>query len=76
MQNPDFTDSEDERTFYQKNPDKLVAHIKELEDNFNSRFDHNILGTPEQKALAAKVEERMRQMIKDETILKGMNLLL
>jgi len=63
--------TEEERSFYQKNPDRLVAHIKELEDGFNKRFNHNIIGSPEQKALAKMVEARMREIIKDETILKG-----
>ena len=66
------TDTEEQRTFYRENPDKLVAHIKELEDGFNARFQHNIIGTPEQKALAKMVETRMREKIQDERILKGL----
>jgi hypothetical protein len=51
----------------------MVAHIKELEDGFNKRFDHNILGTPQQKALVKEVEARMRSLIRDESILRGTN---
>jgi hypothetical protein len=69
-----LADSEAERNFYRQNPDKLIAHVKEVEDGFNARFNHNILGTPEQKAFAANTEKRMREMIKDETILKGKSL--
>jgi hypothetical protein len=69
-----LADLEEERNFYKQNLDKLVAHVKEVEDGFNSRFNHNILGSPEQKAFAANTEKRMREMIKDETILKGQSL--
>lgn len=65
------TDSEEDRKFYRNNPDKLLAHIKQLEDEMNKSFDMNILGSPEQKALAAATEKRMRDMIKDEKLLEG-----
>jgi hypothetical protein len=51
--------------------DKLFAHVKKIEDFFNARFNHNIIGTPEQKGLATIAEARMREHIKDERILKG-----
>ena len=61
--------SEEDKANFRAHPEKLVEHIKALEDLFNSRWNHNIVGTPEQKAFKAMVEKRMREMIKDDSIL-------
>jgi hypothetical protein len=42
-----------------------------MEELFNASYDHNILGTPEQKGLVMMAAGRMREFIKDDTILKG-----
>ncbi|TVY37816.1 putative sterigmatocystin biosynthesis monooxygenase [Lachnellula subtilissima] len=64
--------TEKEQQFYRDNPKLLVAHIKELENEANGRFDQNIMGSAEQAAWRKMVEERMRSIIKDEKILQGL----
>ncbi|TVY26051.1 FAD-binding monooxygenase [Lachnellula hyalina] len=64
--------TEEEQQFYRDNPKLLVAHIKELENEVNGRFDQNIMGSAEQAAWRKLVEERMRSIIKDEKILEGL----
>lgn len=49
-----------------------MAHIKAVESFFNSRWNHNLVGTPEQKGLKAMASERMRKMIKDDELYKKM----
>jgi hypothetical protein len=65
-------DSEVEREIYRKNPEALVKHVKEIENAFNGRYDHNILGTPQQAAIMKSTAERMRELIKDNHLLRGM----
>ena len=61
--------AEDQKNF-REHPEKLVAHIKNLESLFNCRWNHNIVGTPEQKAIKAMTEKRMREMIKEDDLFK------
>lgn len=67
-----MTDTAEERQFYRDNPDRLIAHIKHLEEELNGHFDHNIIGSPEQALWKEAVTARMREMIKDDRIRKGM----
>lgn len=41
--------SEEDKKDFREHPEKLVAHIKALEDLFNSRWDHNIIGQQNRK---------------------------
>ena len=60
--------SVEERADFRAHPEKLVAHIKAAESFFNARWNHNLVGTREQKEIKAMVEKRMREMIKDDKI--------
>ena len=61
-------DSEEEKANYRANPQKLLDHIKKVEDFFNSRWDHNMMGSDAQKALKAMTAKRMREVIKDDKL--------
>lgn len=67
-----FQDSEEEKEVFRKDPEKLVAHVRHVEASFNERWDHNIVGTPQQVALKDTVIKRMREHIKDDKLLEHM----
>lgn len=67
-----FTDSDEEREHFRLHPDKLMDHIKQMETGFNGRWDHNIVGNPEQLAIKDMVAKRMKSMIKDEKLAERM----
>lgn len=48
-----------------------MEHIKSLEDAFNGRYNQVFLNTPDQAGMRKMFEDRMRERIKDERILKG-----
>ena len=62
--------SDKDKQDFRDHPEKLVAHIKHLESLFNAKWDHNIMGSPEQVAIKAITEQRMGKMIKDHELLK------
>jgi hypothetical protein len=49
----------------------LVAHIKEMENGFNHRYDHNIVGHPKQLDMVKTVTARMREYVKDDKLFKS-----
>ncbi|MCJ1472259.1 hypothetical protein MMC13_000906 [Lambiella insularis] len=60
--------SDEERAYFRANPEKLLAHIKVVEEFFNGRWDHNLMGTEQQKAIKEMTAKRMREMIKDDKL--------
>ncbi|KAF5970676.1 flavin-binding monooxygenase [Fusarium coicis] len=65
-------DSEEEKRDFRAHPEKLVEHIKSVEKAFNSRWNHNLMGTPEQLAMKEAVRNRMRSLIKEDKIFEKM----
>ncbi|KAH8798516.1 flavin-binding monooxygenase [Xylogone sp. PMI_703] len=63
--------SDDEKEGYQRNPVALVNHIKEIENAYNGRYNHNINGSPEQTNMMKATEARMRELIKDDRLFQG-----
>ncbi|OPB44503.1 hypothetical protein A0O28_0028220 [Trichoderma guizhouense] len=63
--------SEKQREEFRKNPEKLFAHVKGIEDHFNATYDYNILNTSEQLGAVQEVSARMKEHIKDSRLLQG-----
>ncbi|GME64935.1 hypothetical protein GTA08_BOTSDO02290 [Neofusicoccum parvum] len=60
-----------ERERFRKNPEELLRHIKETELMYNAHWDNAIMGTELQKEVIEKTAKRMKDIVKDDTLLKG-----
>ncbi|EOD51159.1 putative flavin-binding monooxygenase protein [Neofusicoccum parvum UCRNP2] len=59
-----------ERERFRKNPEELLRHIKETELMYNAHWDNAIMGTELQKEVIEKTAKRMKDIVKDDTLLK------
>lgn len=48
-----------------------MEYIKSLEIEFNGRYDHVFLDSPQQAGMRKMLENRMREKIKDKRLLNG-----
>lgn len=63
--------SEEEREEFRRDPRKLVAHAKDIEDQINGLWGTFYTGHELQKQVQDMLRERMKEHIKDERLLKG-----
>ncbi len=63
--------SQEERNEFRKNPQKMVNHAKWIEAQQNGLWKAFLKGTPEQEMVKGMLEARMKELIKDERLLKG-----
>lgn len=66
-----MADDPSEREHFRKNPEDLLRHIKETEVMYNSTWDNNIMGTELQEQAIKMTAEHMRDVVKDDKLLKG-----
>ncbi|KAF7535015.1 hypothetical protein G7054_g5741 [Neopestalotiopsis clavispora] len=63
--------SSEERARFRSNPDSLVSHAKDIEDQVNGIFQGFFKDTPAQQELRQTYEKRMAALISDEKLRKG-----
>jgi cation diffusion facilitator CzcD-associated flavoprotein CzcO len=63
--------SQEERDEFRKDPKKLVAHAKDIENQVNGLWGAFYTDSEAQKAAQQLFRERMKEFIKDERLLKG-----
>ena len=63
--------SQEERDEFRRDPKKLVAHAKDIEDQVNGLWGAFYSGSEGQKAAQQLFRERMKEFIKDERLLQG-----
>jgi cation diffusion facilitator CzcD-associated flavoprotein CzcO len=63
--------SQEERDDFRRDPRKLLAHAKDIENQVNGLFGAFYAGSEDQKGAQALFRERMREHIKDDRLLKG-----
>ena len=63
--------SEEERADFKKDPEKLIAHAKELDAYTNRLLPALFAGSPVASFMRDHFKERMAKHIKDERLLKG-----
>ena len=63
--------SAEERARFRSNPDSLVSHAKDIEDQVNGIFQGFFKDTPAQQELRQTYEKRMAALISDEKLRKG-----
>ncbi|KAK5726792.1 hypothetical protein LTR15_002681 [Elasticomyces elasticus] len=73
--NEDFAQNhaytQEERDAFRSDPEKLIAHGKEMDGAFNRFLPALFAGSPASAALQEMFTKRMAQHIKDERLLKG-----
>lgn len=68
-QNKEYT--EEEREEFRKDPRKLVAHAKDIENQVNGLWGAFYAGSEVQKGAQEMFRTRMKEFIKDERLLEG-----
>jgi cation diffusion facilitator CzcD-associated flavoprotein CzcO len=68
-QNKEYT--EEERDEFRRDPRKLVAHAKDIENQVNGLWGAFYTASETQKTITNIFKERMKEFIKDERLLKG-----
>lgn len=63
--------SQEERDEFRKDPKKLVAHAKDIENQVNGLWGAFYTDSEAQKGAQQLFRERMKEFIKDERLLKG-----
>ncbi|KAK5684954.1 hypothetical protein LTS10_003029 [Elasticomyces elasticus] len=63
--------TQEERDAFRSDPEKLIAHGKEMDGGFNRFFPALFAGSPESVAFQDIITKRMAQHIKNERLLKG-----
>ena len=63
--------SQEERDEFRKDPRKLVAHAKDIENQVNGLWGAFYAGSKSQKDAQALFRERMKEFLKDERLLEG-----
>jgi len=63
--------SQEERDEFRRDPKKLVAHAKDIEDQVNGLWGAFYSGSEGQNAAQQLFRERMKEFIKDERLLQG-----
>lgn len=63
--------SQEERDEFRKDPKKLLAHAKDIENQVNGLWGAFYANSKEQKAAQELFRERMKEFIKDERLLEG-----
>lgn len=63
--------SQEDRDEFRKDPKKLVAHAKDIEDQINGLWGTFYSGSEAQKGAQQLFRERMKEFIKDERLLQG-----
>ncbi|KAH6259915.1 hypothetical protein HBI42_095670 [Parastagonospora nodorum] len=63
--------SEEERDEFRRDPKKLLAHAKDIENQVNGLWGAFYTGSEGQKAAQDLFRERMKEFIKDERLLAG-----
>ncbi|CAN9091603.1 unnamed protein product [Alternaria alternata] len=64
--------SQEERDEFRKDPRKLVAHAKDIENQVNGLWGAFYAGSQSQKDAQALFRERMKEFLKDERLLEGL----
>lgn len=63
--------SQEERDEFRKDPRKLVAHAKDIENQVNGLWGAFYAGSQSQKDAQVLFRERMKEFLKDERLLEG-----
>jgi cation diffusion facilitator CzcD-associated flavoprotein CzcO len=63
--------SQEERDEFRRDPKKLVAHAKDIENQVNGLWGAFYTGSEAQKGAQTMFRERMKEFIKDERLLEG-----
>ncbi|KAH7381347.1 hypothetical protein DE146DRAFT_704940 [Phaeosphaeria sp. MPI-PUGE-AT-0046c] len=63
--------SEEERDEFRRDPKKLLAHAKDIENQVNGLWGAFYADSESQKGAQALFRDRMKEFIKDERLLKG-----
>jgi cation diffusion facilitator CzcD-associated flavoprotein CzcO len=63
--------SQEERDAFRRDPKKLLAHAKDIENQINGLWGTFYTGSEDQKAAQVMFRDRMKEHIKDERLLQG-----